>query len=92
MHAKIICKMWRQIFEMNAKRQINDRQDSWTARNGRGKRRKLAEYAKMREEISCLAVFIAQISEIKTEVNLSSKIVECGEQSIGDYIVRVYQI
>lgn len=57
MHAKIICKMWRQIFEMNAKRQINDRQDSWTA--GNGERRKLAEYAKMREEISCLAVFIA---------------------------------
>lgn len=73
---------------MNAKRQINDRQDSWTAGNKERGMEKGEEYAKMREEISCLAVFIAQISEIKTEVNLSSKIVECGEQSIVDYIVE----
>lgn len=61
----------------------------WKKENGKGK---LAEYAKMREEISWLAVFIAQISEIKTEVNLSRKIVGRGEQSIVDYIVWIYQI
>lgn len=46
----------------------------------------------MRKEISWLAVFITQISEMKTEVNLSRKKVGCGEQSIVDYIVRIYQV
>lgn len=76
MHAKIICKMWRQIFEMNAKRQINDRRTagqlnrrrSRSIRQGSGQ-----DMQKCVEKFSELAVFIAQISEMETEVHLGWK-------------------